>query len=310
MWRSRGLSADVVRSKIRAVSSAIRRPGFVLAAFVGFSFVSAAETSVVGERVIDASGQEIIENENGSLSFLNRSFAARDFSGVAGIASETAYLIVVAGELSTDGVTAKRGEMIIIPAYQAPLSKHVFDAQRLKAGFVDNDQELSTRFQDQLDRLSSRQSRDVFWGRYQPTRLNIAAPDSADDELARRSVVNNETVQSLRFSTMVDEDQLAARIVDKFSTALRDGDQDTVANLLDPSGFGFSDLRGGGAEARALYAQKMINQNNWRELLAQNTFVPSQQQGVWNLSARDRDVRLHLRSHGDFVFVSLSDGGE
>lgn len=259
---------------------------------------------------IDASDQKIIEDAQGTISFLDRPFVAKDYSGIAGVNSSLGYLLVVSGEISTDTLTAKSGDVVLIPPYQQPVSKYRFDSNRFQKELTLSKIEYSTAFEKALRLLIKRQSRSIFWGRYEPTRVNIAVPESADKELARRSVLSNETVQSIRYSTEGDPTRLEAAVVGKFEDALKSRDIDAVASLLDPLAFGSVDLRQGGIDARQIMARRIVNSTEWPSALAGRSFEKTDQPGVWELQNSASPVLIGLKSAGDFIYVAYVGEGE
>lgn len=251
------------------------------------------------------SGQQSMEVElNGPVSFMGVDFLADDLSGFFGVASDSAYLLVISGRVEAEGHSAKVGDALIIPPYKQGVSKLKFDAGRLQSSLINDRFPLTETISANLEGLVKRQQRQIFFGLYTPTRLNLAAPNSASAELARRSLVGGEVVQSIRFSTSGTAEAVESSVVSAFQTALAQGDAPTVATLLDPSAFGIGDLRSGGAAARRVLANRLVASQDWSLLLEQGDFEKADQQAVWRLQTNTEAFALALKTVGDFTYIS------
>lgn len=264
----------------------------------------AQETETISASIGE---QRAVEERSGMVRFAGHEIELDSFAGFAGQASDIAYLLVVRGTARGRDVKAGPGEMLLLPPLGAPVSKLRYDAERFAASVTTTASGASQPLLKDLRLVARRQAAGKFWGLYQPTRFNIAAPVSADDELARRSVMGNETVHLLRFSDIEDDVVLEAAIVRKFETALREKDSRKVAALLSSAAFGAGDLRGGGMRARELFAEQVVRSHPWAELLSDAEFQPTDQRRIWELTG-PTPVQLGLRPYDDFLFVAFIGG--
>lgn len=224
------------------------------------------------------------------------------FSGVIGASVDTAYILVTEGRVSVDNLMARPGDVLILPAMMAPPTKEMFDAERYAAALPESVSAAVPEISGQLAKISKRQGRSIFFGRHERTRFNLAAPVSADVELARRSLMGNEIVASIRYSGVSGE-AVEEAVVAAFEEALKAGDVDAVAALLDPVPFGSTDLRNGAIGARKLLAAELIASRDWAGALSGRAFTDNGD-GGWMLTSADTPTTLYLKSYGDFMFVS------
>lgn len=285
---------------------------FVIVAAIclfAFAFQAYADEQTNVTVFDTANDQQVIEFADGPVSFLGRSLMAEQFSGAVGVASNAAYILVVAGKVKIDDFVITPGDMLVIPTYNAALTKHKFDAERFSAGLDRNAVTVSAEFQTALDLVVTRQSRSIFLGRYQPTRLNIAALGTDDQETARRSVLGHSPIQKIRFSTENTPASIEAAVIEEVQRSLKSKDAEALASLLSPAVFGVTEMQQDGAAARTIVADRIINSENWSQLLSSNAFSPTDRAGVWRLETADTPINIGLRPLGDFIYVAYVDGG-
>lgn len=179
-----------------------------------------------------------------------------------------------------------------------------YAAQRFLASWSQQAVDANSDIYQRFKKVANKQRWGLFFGRLEATNFNVTAPGSSAQELARRSVVGDEVVQQIRFSGITDPKDVEREIVDRFVTALADGDAATVASLMDPSPFGMTDLRGGGDGARLLMAHNLIASNDWRKVLGRDASVEQlESEGAWKVANGGRSTLVSLRPVGDFTYV-------
>jgi len=249
--------------------------------------------------------QLILDGFTGTLAFAGSELALDNFSGLLGFSSASAYVVTIAGHVRSQEATASRGRMLVIaPLGQGVVSER-FDAQRLHDALADSPR--ATEFHTtlaSLENLANRQDTGVFIGRLTRTNFNVATFGSAEEEQARRSVLGDDAVRKIRFSSYQDSVAIEAALARRFAEALRDRDAKTLASLLDPTPFGGTDLRGGALAARSISAQRLIDSNNWSEALENVEMVPQGEPGLWRFAAPNGVVTVATRPVGEFIFVT------
>jgi len=248
-------------------------------------------------------GQAVIADRNGGLPFAGRGLGLRDFSGVVGMSSGSAYVLVAEGRASVDGVKARPGEALIIPAFGAPPAKAKFDAARFAAQWSDEMRAAETGVFKALEKVARRQARGKFFGLYRTSGANLGLAGTPDFEMARRSVIGADAVADIRFSD-TPPSKLPAAVAERFAAALAAGDADAVAALLDPTPYGGADLRGASGDARAIMALRLLSSRNWSRLLADASVTPAGVDGSFVASGRGGAARIEVRPVSDFVFVT------
>lgn len=296
------------------------RQGFGIAAAAAMLILADsahAQTGVVlkdlrpGDSKSLATGEQLlVENRDGEIAFAGRLFQGSGFTGVLGYSSEVAYVAVISGELVVDGRTARRGRMVLLPPLGARAQIERFDASRFAESWPQAARDTHGASYAELAALARSQGRGVALGRLGRTRLNVAAPGSADQELAARTVKGSEAIRTIRFAQVSAPAQVEQAVARSFVDALAAGDAETVASLMDPVPFGNTDLRNGAAEARLAMARSLIARRNWRSLLADASLTRDGTGNDWALSSPNANGRLRLRPMGDFVFVSTIEMGE
>jgi hypothetical protein len=250
--------------------------------------------------------QQILSDRSDTLAFAGKTLMLADFSGIFGMSSEMAYVVVVVGNASDGNVRAGRGQMLLIPPYGKATTRQRYDAARLLAGLTAGQRDALPALAD----LAAGQKRGIFVGRLGRTRFNAAAPGDSTQELAARTVKGAAAVQSIRFSGETDPTAIERKVVDVFLAALAEGDVETVAALMDPTPFGNTDLRGGADDARRLMARTLIAERAWQIALAEAQAVRATDSNIWTISGPNGRATLALRPMGDFVFVRTISMGD
>lgn len=255
--------------------------------------------------------QLLIEGRDGDIGFAGRVLRGAGFTGVLGYSSEVAYVAVISGEIVVDGRTARRGRMVLLPPLGGRAQIERFDAARFAASWPEPAREAHASSYAQLAGLAQAQGRGISLGRLGRTRLNVAAPGSADQELAARTVKGNEAVRAIRFANVATPAEVEQAVAQSFVAALAARDADTVASLMDPVPFGNTDLRGGAGEARLAMARLLVARRDWPALLAGAQLSRIGAGNDWTVRSNGASGVLRLRPMGDFVFVrTIEMGGQ
>ncbi len=250
-----------------------------------------------------ATGQQLsVRALNGESRLAGHNISFKNFSGVAGQSSDTAYVLVAKGLIITPEVTAKPGQVIIFSPLQNQIIVQRYDAEKFIQSWPQATQQESADILADFETVAKKQKWGLFFGRYQSTGFNVAAPGSVSIELARRSIVGADVISKIRFSGETDPQKIEQRIVKTFVKALAEGDAKTVAALLDPSPFGRSDLRGGGDGARLLMARQLLASQDWARRLRGARFSRGND-GVWRVSSPTARAQIILKPVGDFAFI-------
>ena len=254
------------------------------------------------ERLV-AGGQAVIQGLSGSISFAGHNIDFTGFSGVMGMASDTAYIMVARGQAHIGGQEAGAGEIFILLPYGGEIIKQHFDAGRFVDAWSEEDRSRNSSVFMSLKDIAESQSKAIFFGRYEATAFNVSAPGTAEQESARRSIVGADIIQNIRFSGENDPSKIEHRVLLEYTKALVAGDVGRLAALSDPTPYGTFDLRGGADGARLLMAKQILKQQNWADLIAGAQFVKSKNKQYWILSKPEGTAMVVLRPIGDFVYV-------
>jgi hypothetical protein len=265
-----------------------------------------------GDAAALATGEQLlVEGQDGELAFAGRRFAAAGFTGVLGYSSEVAYVAVIAGAVAIDGRSAGAGRMVLLPPLGGKARVERFDAARFAESWPQPAREARPASYAALGRIAGEQRRGVFFGRLGRTRLNVAAPGSADQELAARTVRGGEAVRAIRFAEASAPEQVEQAVAQAFVAALAAGDAERLAALMDPVPFGNTDLRGGASEARLTMARALLARRDWPRLLAGVSLTRDGTGNDWTLAGPLARGVVRLRPMGDFVFVrTIELGGQ
>lgn len=281
----------------------------ILALTVGIC-VSHAQTGILladakaGSSTTLATGEQLlITGHSGALPFAGQQVTATAFTGIVGYSNELAYLVVLDGTASLGSYAAGAGQMLILRPYGASASVEQFDAIRLSKQWSDGAKDAAPAAYASLERIKGGQELGVWFGRLGQTSYNVAASGSARYEKATRTLMGNEAVRDIRFSGASDPMAVEQMVATNFFNALKAGDAQTVAALMDPTPFGGPSLAGGADDARVMAARALIASRNWAQVAS--TASPHLSDGAW----RAGEASLQLRSIDDFVFVSRISGG-
>jgi len=290
----------------------LRSLKFAIATVLAIGAVSgsAAQVSTTPDVEIQAisAGEQIpISDYSGSFEFSGHQIEFSNFSGVLGRSSDIAYIIVADGSAQKANEDATAGRVLMLPPYGGQADVQRFDAKRFLQSWPAEKQDELGSVHAALKDVAKDQRWLVFFGRYESTEFNLAAPGSAKQELARRSLVGGDVISDIRFSAAGDPAALEKMIVERFVSALSSGDADTVAMLMDPTPFGRSDLRGGADGARRLTAQRLVASQDWSNKLL-NADV-SGRDGVWNANSGQFETTIILKPLGDFAFIQSINTG-
>lgn len=297
---------------------AVRTLGVALAMIVSLAGQVSAETGVFLKdgRPSDAAAlatgdQLLIENRNDDITFAGRSFAATGFTGVLGYSSELAYVAVISGWVVIDGESVEAGRMVLLPPMGGKAQTELFDAARFSQSWPQAVRETNASAFAALSDVASSQGRAIFFGRLGQTRFNVAAPGSADQEMATRTVKGASAIQNIRFSGQTDLAAIEQQVADDFLAALANRDTQAVAALMDPVPFGNTDLRNGGSEARLAMATALVAERDWAAALREARAVREPEQANnWAVTGPAISGTLTLRPVGDFIFVRTVNLGE
>jgi|GEM_PF-3407952 len=257
-----------------------------------------------------ATGQQIaVEGLDGSRKIAGNDVNFKNFSGVMGISSQAYYILVADGNASVDGQKAEAGNIILFLPYEAQPSVQRYDADRFLDSWTDRMRNQNAGLAALFVKVGQAQNLGKFFGRFETTAFNVAVPDSASRELGRRSIVGNNSVRKIRFSSASNPVEIEKRVVKSFVQGLSKGDARAVADLLDPSPFGRSDLRGGGGVARLLMAEQLLASQDWTSRFENARFSKSKG-GVWQVTAAGYRTEIMLKPVGDFTFIQSIYTGE
>ncbi|GGD14365.1 hypothetical protein [Aquisalinus flavus] len=255
--------------------------------------------------MLETGDQAVIENASGAVPFAGYEVTLDNVSGAMGFSSAAGYVVVASGSAAAAGETARAGEILILMPRGEGTSAQLYDAGRYAGSWDAAAAEAHPSVYRQLNAVAGRQKWKLFLGRLAPTSFNIAAPGSADAEMARRSIVGEDAVRQIRFSAQQDSSGSARAVVEAFAGALSSGDIGTVAALMDPAPFGAQDLRHGGNGARYLLAERIIGQRDWSDLLpAQAELVDDT---LWTVPTGNGSAYINLRRTTDISFVQSID---
>ena len=256
-----------------------------------------------------ATGDKVVfDQPGGTLAFAGRDLILDGFVGVAGYASEAAYLLVLRGSAAAGDATAGPGEMLLLPPFGGKAMVDRFDAARFRKGWNPTVIAAAPDAYAALSALARRQKLGIFFGRYDRTRFNVAMSGRARREPGRREVVGNPTVRAIRFGSVTEPGAVERQVVQRFAQALGNGDADTAAALLDPASFGGEAMGPGGAAARLAYARTLIAERNWKQQLAAAQM--ERLAGGWLLTGTGGSTRIGLRATPQFAFVQSVKTGD
>lgn len=247
-------------------------------------------------------GQITVSALSGTQSVAGHDIDFQNFSGVLGQSSDTAYIMVARGKVSSAGAHAKRGQVLILTPIQGKVIVQRYDAARFIKSWPEATRQNGPELLADFKAVAKTQKWALFLGRYESTEFNVAAPGSPSTELARRSIIGADVISRIRFSGETDPQVLEQRIVKTFTGALANGDAKTVASLMDPSPFGRSDLRGGGDGARLLMARQLVASQDWARRLRGAQFSRGND-GVWRIDSSGTRTQIILKPIGDFAFI-------
>lgn len=261
-----------------------------------------ADAAAANSETMATGDQLLLTGRDGPLRFAGRDLTLSGFSGILGYASETAYVLVIDGEMSEGSRRIGPGRMLLIPPYGAPSDVQRFDAARLRDRWGDQARAAQPAIYERLDTLAGRQASGLFFGRLGRTSSNVTAPRGPERELAGRTLLGNPSIRAIRFDGQAGAAAVERRIVDAFRAALMSGDAPAAAALMDPMPFGGRALGGGAREARLLAARALIASGDWPSLLGSGE--PEQADGRWRLGR----ITLTLHRVDDFAFIQHIEG--
>lgn len=256
---------------------------------------------------LETGEQVILDRRSGPLQFAGREILLEDFIGVAGYASEVAYLLVLTGSAQVGEDKAGRGRMLLLPPYGGEPMVERFDAGRLRKSWSPAAIAAAPEAKQALDGIASAQAFGLFAGRYQRTGFNVAASGAAGSEMERRAVVGGAAVREIRFSRGADPAMAEYRVIVSFARALADGDAASLAELLDPVPFGGRNMGAAGADARLLFARALVAQRDWRRQLTSVAATRGTKPNQWLLGGPNGLTIVTLRPTTDFAFVGAVD---
>lgn len=195
------------------------------------------------------------------------------------VSSEFATVAVIAGRVREGGVIAGPGEAIILPLDGGKARRFGYDARRLAATMPP---QWAGDTAAALDGIAARQRRARFWGRLEPVNLNASAPVAPALEGVRASYLGNAAIVALRREAKGDGKMLATLTANKFAAALAAGDDQTVADLLDPKPFTDTKVATRDWQAsRFAFAHGLGKDEAMRSALAGNTPVAEPPNPLW-----------------------------
>ncbi len=255
------------------------------------------------DRTLGRSGVFARLEAGESLSFLGLSLtSAADSAVFVSASADFVFAACLEGEIRVGEAEAGPGKLILWqPGGAAPQSFN-FDVKRFLATTSIS---LDAGLQSSLDALVARQKRLMFWGVLQPVNLNVQAVRAPVIEPARRAYLRRPAVIQLRLRhrTM---GELARGVAAKFVGALRDGDAETVADLLDPTLFvakGAGIASGSWQSVRRAFAARLAGQN-WRARLAADAALQATgNAGVWYAAGSPTGFAVTLAAFDGMLFV-------
>ena len=287
----------------------------IIAFLNGFPFVATAQhvsnirTGQITTVDTLATGQQFSVRElNGEKLLAGHNINFRNFSGIVGQSSDTVYIMVARGLITTTDTTAKPGQVMIFSPMQGQAIVQRYDAAKFMQSWPETTRQNSAAMLADFGAIAKKQKWALFFGRYESTGFNVTAPGSLSTELARRSIVGADAISKIRFSGETDPQELEQRIVETFTRALAEGDAKTVAALMDPSPFGRSDLRGGGDGARLLMARQLLASQDWARRL-NGAQLSRGDDGVWRIKSSNTQTQIILKPVGDFAFIQSINTG-
>ena len=252
---------------------------------------------------IGTGDQFALTQVTGTKTFADQTIRLSEFSGVFGLASDTAYVLVTAGQAELNGRRAKAGQVLLILPYGIETVVQRYDAIRYIESWSPQTISSNPELYAQLTETAKKQKRAIYWGLLEATEFNIAAPGSRSAELARRSVVGSSVISDIRFSTQDNQESIEREIIGRFTQALASGNSQTVATLFDPTPFGASDLRGGATGARLMMAEKLLASHDWADRLQSAEFERLGGSAVWQVRSGEFTTEITLKPIEDFTFI-------
>jgi len=250
-----------------------------------------------------ATGEQLLlSSRSVNMDFAGRELKLAGFTGIVGYANELAYIVVLEGAASDGSAKAEAGNILIIRPYGAPTAVEQFDAIRLSKQWSEAARRASPSAYASLERVKGGQELGVWFGRFGQTSYNVAASGSARYEHQTRTLMGDPAVRDIRFSGASDPHEVERLVAVSFLDALKAGDANTAAALMDPTPFGGRALAGGAEDARLMAANAVIESRDWSQVAGDNP--PQLSDGVW----RAGNAALQLRTIDDFVFVSRVSG--
>ena len=179
---------------------------------------SGEETSL---DALKAGNQMTVISLNGEYNVAGHDILFDQFSGIFGQSSDAAYILVAGGQVQAEDKNAQAGEIVILSPYAQNIVVSHFAANKYLASWSDQAITTNTELYQTLQNISNNQKWGLFFGRYEVTNFNIAAPGSGTQELARRSIVAADAVQEIRFSNLTDPVEIEREVVNKFIESLK-----------------------------------------------------------------------------------------
>lgn len=241
--------------------------------------------------------------EGASFTLVGYSVSGGPGRALVGQAADILYLAVASGSVTVGDATAEAGEALFLEPLMGGASVVRFDAARLLGTLSADARAAHPGLVADLEGIAAEQAVGIFFGLYEPTRFNLQAGGSGATEESRRLTHGDDVIRRIRFGGVADPARIEELVVAEFLAALRAGDAATVAALLDPTPYGGTDLRGGGAEARALVAARLVASRDWARALGDGGAVRGGSDGLWTVAGREA-VTLRNRPVTDFVYVS------
>ncbi len=259
--------ADIMFGRCMAVICAVFAANVAHPASLSAQDIVVSDMGRADINALETGEKLLLRDQSGPLAFAGHAIELTNFEGIAGYASEVAYIVTISGSASVDGLTASPGKMLLLSPYGAQPVVERYDALRFAEAWDETTQQTAPDSYQRLLALADGQDDGIFWGRLGRTNFNVAASGLASQELARRTMVGGPAIRDLRFASDGDATDLESNAIARFVAAMRGGNSAEVAEFLDPRPFGGPDLRGGAITAREIYAADLVSEQDWARLM-------------------------------------------
>lgn len=212
---------------------------------------------------------QLNEGETFNLQRLNVSSKLKS-TFISGISADFMYVAVIDGELRSDDITIRPGEVIFTRPGSLAKKSH-FDANKTLNSLYGS---LPVDVTKLLEEIVKKQRRKVFWGIYRNSGINLQASTPTGIELQRRTYLSNPQISNIRFSDN-DIEMKAKLVAEQFAIGLKRKNLEALSEILHPGIFmnpNEFDLSDKALARRYDYAMHLVNSpklKNHRHYIAQ-----------------------------------------